>query len=234
MLNTGSQRNLYLVRVYIVPLFIIFNTQLKFLLALSFFTCSLFKLQQRCFFFSCSVYTHISVYTHHFNSVLTLYYLTIARADTHAWFMHQWNKFCLNALRLTFPAVYNFTDKHLRQNDGIYITSEIMWCICCTLLKYIYTGGTKLSINLVLLASFANLYHQNSFTIKLISNVCLKGFIMICVKFRSDCCLRINWFYVFEKYWKENTLTCDFMFFSFKVPYANTYCYNSFSLAVFL
>ena len=44
-----------------------------------------------------------------------------------------------------------------------------------------------------------NLYFQNNFTIKLFINMCLKGFIMICVKFGRDCSLRINWFYVDKK-----------------------------------
>ena len=40
---------------------------------------------------------------------------------------------------------------------------------------------------MVLLAAFANLYFRNNITINLFTNMCLKSFIMICVKFGSDC-----------------------------------------------
>ena len=53
--------------------------------------------------------------------------------------------------------------------------------------------------NQQILAAFANLYFRNNFTIKLFTSMCVKGYTMMCLKFGSDCSLRINKFYVVEK-----------------------------------
>ena len=59
--------------------------------------------------------------------------LTLARADTHARIVHHRNKFCANALRLTFSVVYSFAGKQnrIRQNKDIYITSEMALVHLC-------------------------------------------------------------------------------------------------------
>ena len=51
--------------------------------------------------------------------------------------MHHRNRFCLNALKLTFPVVYNFTGKQhrIRHNNDIYITSE-MALVANSILKH--------------------------------------------------------------------------------------------------
>ena len=59
---------------------------------------------------------------------------------------------------------------------------------------------------------------------------------MICVKSVSACSLRINRFYVVKKvlkgaYFLQNAILC---FLAFKIPYAKTYCYDSFSVVVFM
>ena len=62
------------------------------------------------------------------SSVMTLYlHKQEGGWGTHAWIVHNRNMFCLNALKLTFPVVYNFTCKQhrIRHNEDIYITSEM-------------------------------------------------------------------------------------------------------------
>ena len=61
----------------------------------------------------------------HFQCLDTV--LTLARGSTHAWIAYHRTKLCSNAIRLTFPVVYNFSGKQhrIRQNNGIYITSKM-------------------------------------------------------------------------------------------------------------
>ena len=63
-----------------------------------------------------------------------------------------------------------------------------------------------------LLSAFANCISEtiipNNYLL-----MCLKGFIIICVKLGNDCSLRCNWLYVPNQVLKGEDLTCDFMVF---------------------
>ena len=63
--------------------------------------------------------------------------------------------------------------------------------LCSNQTRYIYTAGTKLGIYLVLMAALTIVF-RNNFAIKLLTNISINGFIMICVKFGFGCSSRIN------------------------------------------